>query len=127
MTRANGGKESRRLAQREMRMNTKSITKGWMLVLGMLICLTAIGCSGTHAMPGQRDMDLRLIRAAEAGRVEEMKILLRRGADINARDKDGWTPYLAAASMGRLDAMRILKALGAKTTTYLEEGSLALQ
>jgi hypothetical protein len=106
---------------------TKRIVKGWVLGLGLALSLMAIGCSGTHAMPGQRDMDMRLIRAAEAGRVEEMKVLLRRGADIDARDKDGWTPYLAAASMGRMDAMRILKALGAKTTTYLEEGALALQ
>jgi hypothetical protein len=108
-------------------MNTKTIGRGWILGLGTILCLMAIGCSGTHAVPGTRDMDLRLIRAAEAGRVEEMKILLRRGADINARDKDGWTPYLAAASMGRMDAMRILKVLGAKTGTYIEEGALALQ
>ena len=108
-------------------MKTKSFTKGLILGLGAILCLMAIGCSGTHGMPGQRDMDLRLIRAAESGRVEEMKILLRRGADINAMDKDGWTPYLAAASMGRMDAMRILKALGAKTSTYLEQGALALQ
>ncbi len=116
-------------------MNTKTFTKrsmnkvakGWILGLGLVLSLMAIGCSGTHAMPGQRDMDIRLIRAAEAGRVEEMKVLLRRGADINAKDAEGWTPYLAAASMGRMDAMRILKALGAKTTTYLEEGALALQ
>lgn len=108
-------------------MNKLTNTKGWILGLLVLISLQAIGCSGTIGMPTQRDMDLRLIRAAEAGRMEEMKILIRRGADINARDDEGWTPYLAAASMGKMDAMRLLKALGAKTTTYMEQGALALQ
>ena len=108
-------------------MNKLTNTKGWILGLLALISMMAIGCSGTHGMPSQHDMDMRLIRAAEAGRMEEIKVLLRRGADINARDKDGWTPYLAAASMGKMDAMRLLKALGAKTTTYLEQGALALQ
>ena len=108
-------------------MNKLTNTKGWILGLLALISMMAIGCSGTHGMPTQRDMDLRLIRASEAGRMEEMKILIRRGADIDARDNEGWTPYLAAASMGKMDAMRLLKALGAKTTTYLEQGALALQ
>jgi ankyrin repeat protein len=108
-------------------MNKLTNTKGWILGLLALISMLTIGCSGNMGMPTQHDMDMRLIRAAENGRMEEMKILIRRGADIDARDKDGWTPYLAAASMGKMDAMRLLKALGAKTTTYLEQGALALQ
>jgi hypothetical protein len=110
---------------KENRMNIKTLTKGLTLGIAILICLMAIGCSGTHGMPNQHDMDMRLIRAAEAGRVEEMKVLLRRGANINATDSEGWTPYLAASTMGRLDAMRILKALGAKI--LVDEGALAMQ
>ena len=101
------------------------MTHGLKLGLETLICLLAVGCSGTHGMPNQHDLDMRLIRAAESGRVEEMKVLLRRGADINATDAEGWTPYLAASTMGRLDAIRILKALGAKI--LVDEGALALQ
>lgn len=108
-------------------MNKNTTTRGWILGLLALISLMAIGCSGKLGMPTQHDMDMRLIRASEAGRMEEMKILIRRGANIDARDRVGWTPYLAAASMGKMDAMRLLKALGAKTTTYLEQGALALQ
>ena len=73
------------------------------------------------------NLDLRLIRAAEAGRTQEVRNLISAGADINATDSHGWTPYLAASSNGQLDAMKILKALGAKTTTYLEERALAIQ
>ena len=106
-------------------MNIKKLTKGLTLGLTTLICLLAVGCSGTHGISNQRDMDMRLIRAAEAGQVEQMKVLLRRGADINATDSEGWTPYLAASTMGRLDAIRMLKALGARI--LVDEGALALQ
>lgn len=92
------------------------------LVLIAMSLLT-IGCAGTRSP--QNDMDMRLIRAAEAGQTEEVKRLIRAGADINATDPDGWTPYLAASSMGRLEAMRILKALGART--WVDEGALAIQ
>jgi ankyrin repeat protein len=93
-------------------------------VLGLLLCLAFVNCAGSHAV-GQRDIDMRLIRACETGRTSEVKMLIRQGADINATNADGWTPYLAASSNGQLDAMRVLKSLGAKTTTYLEEGALA--
>src|SRR5688572_3886259 len=97
---------------------------GWMGWVLAGTAFLAIGCAGGGRSP-QQDMDLRLIRAAKAGQTEELKRLLRAGADINAMDAQGWTPYLAASSMGRLEAMRILKALGARTHVY--EGALAVQ
>lgn len=95
--------------------------QGWMGAVLVMVSLLMIGCAGSRRSP-QQDMDLRLIRAAEAGQTEEVKRLLRAGADINATDADGWTPYLAASSMGRLESMRVLKALGART--YVDEGAL---
>jgi ankyrin repeat protein len=97
--------------------------QGWMGAVLVMMSLLTIGCAGSRSP--QADMDLRLIRAAEAGQTEEVKRLIRAGADINASDESGWTPYLAASSMGRLEAMRILKALGARTHVY--EGALAIQ
>jgi ankyrin repeat protein len=98
--------------------------QGMMGLVLIAMSLLTIGCAGARRSP-QQDMDLRLIRAAEAGQTEEVKRLIRAGADINAMDEAGWTPYLAASSMGRLEAMRILKALGARTSVY--EGPIALQ
>lgn len=98
--------------------------KGWVGLVLATVAFLMIGCAGTRRSP-QQDMDLRLIRAAEAGETSEVKRLIKAGADINATDPEGWTPYLAASSMGRLEAMRILKALGARTTVY--EGALAVQ
>lgn len=98
--------------------------KGWMGPVLATMAFLMIGCAGSRRSP-QQDMDLRLIRAAEAGETQEVKRLIQAGADINAMDADGWTPYLAASSMGRFEAMRILKALGARTSVY--EGALAVK
>lgn len=98
--------------------------KGWMGWVLVGVSLFMIGCAGNR-LSAQQEMDLHLIRAAEAGQTEEVKRLIRAGADINATDPEGWTPYLAASSMGRLEAMHILKALGCRTSVY--EGALAVQ
>jgi hypothetical protein len=116
----NGGREN-------MASSTKTtVQKVVKAVLGVSLCLVFVNCAGNHAV-GQRDMDMRLIRACETGATAEVKQLIRQGADINATNKDGWTPYLAASANGRFEAMKVLKALGAKTSTYLEEGPLAIR
>ena len=54
-------------------------------------------------------------QGANAGDRNLAALLLDAGADINAQDDQGWTPYLAASTMGQLEAMRMLRAFGAKT------------
>jgi len=77
--------------------------------------LLALAMSACGSSRSSHSRDMQLIRAAEKGRTHEVDRLIKAGADVNARDKEGWTPYLAASSMGHLDAMRILRASGAKT------------
>ncbi|HKP94234.1 MAG TPA: ankyrin repeat domain-containing protein [Fibrobacteria bacterium] len=87
--------------------------KGKLAILGYsLLALSLIACAPTRSK-GSRD--LALIRAAEKGQTKEVYRLIEAGADVNAQDSEGWTPYLAASSMGHLDAMRVLRAFGAKT------------
>ncbi|MEO6095478.1 MAG: ankyrin repeat domain-containing protein [Fibrobacteria bacterium] len=77
-----------------------------------LLALSLIACAPTRSPV---DRNLALIRASEKGQTKEVYRLIEAGADVNARDPEGWTPYMAASSMGHLDAMRVLRAFGAKT------------
>lgn len=88
-------------------MITRTLSLGLPLVVAFLL----VGCAATSGA----NQDLQLIRAAERGQTREMFRLIKAGADINAHDADGWTPYLAASSMGHFEAMRMLRAFGAKT------------
>jgi ankyrin repeat protein len=91
----------------------KATMKGKILTLGYsLLAFSLIACSSTRSAG---DRNLALIRASEKGQTKEVYRLIEAGADVNARDPEGWTPYMAASSMGHLDAMRVLRAFGAKT------------
>jgi hypothetical protein len=54
-----------------------------------------------------------LFRAAETSSPEELKSLLAGGAEVDARNRNGWTPLLIAAARGNLPAVDVLLAAGA--------------
>ena len=76
------------------------------LVLASLL----VGCAATS---GQKDLDL--IQASRVGDLSRVKSLIRQGADLNAVDQEGWTPYLAASAEGNWKVMKLLQDMGAKT------------
>jgi ankyrin repeat protein len=61
------------------------------------------------------DMNQDLIRASRTGDLTKVKTLINKGADLNAVDRDGWTPYLAASAEGNWRVMKLLADHGAKT------------
>jgi ankyrin repeat protein len=66
---------------------------------------------------------LRLLISAAAGNVEVARTLIKGGVDLNARDREGWTPLIAAAGYGNVDMARLLIEAGADVNLREADGS----
>jgi ankyrin repeat protein len=81
---------------------------------GMAFAL-ALFCTGCASGPDRSRLGQDLIIASRRGDVKRVGRLLRAGADINAVDLEGWTPYLAASVEGNWQVMKLLQENGCKT------------
>eukprot|EP00057_Strongylocentrotus_purpuratus_P015926 XP_011670400.1 PREDICTED: ankyrin repeat domain-containing protein 50-like [Strongylocentrotus purpuratus] len=64
--------------------------------------------------------------AASNGRLEDVQVIIDRGADLNRADKDGWTPLYTASLYGHLDVVQFLIGQGADLKTANEDGMTPL-
>ena len=65
--------------------------------------------------------------AAIHGQVEAVNLLLREGADVNAKHPDGNTALHAAAFFGRPEVVKVLLEHGADVAARNEEGRTPLE
>ena len=72
-----------------------------------IFCVSVTACSFGNK-------NIRLINAAKRGDTKTVEKLIIAGADINSRNKSGYTPYMAASSNGHLKTMKILEKAGAQ-------------
>jgi len=63
-----------------------------------------------------------LIEAAAAGDVDQVKLLISNGADVNEKDKDGRTPLHSAAREGEMEAVKLLVEAGADLNCTDKDG-----
>lgn len=67
-----------------------------------------------------------LLGACEKGKTKMVKLMLDRGADINARGSDGGSPLMIAAGKGHLELVEVLLSKGADATAQDNRGFTAL-
>lgn len=71
-------------------------------------------------------MNKLLLQSAEKGHLEQVSALLKKRADVNARDDNGQTPLMAAAGRGHLEMVKLLIDKGADVNATDENGRTAL-
>ena len=86
------------------------------LLVGLLI--QSLGCT--------QNPNPDLIRAARSRDIAAVRALLAKGADVNAKDKNGSTALMLVASRGHTDALRALLAAGANVNAKDIGGGTAL-
>lgn len=77
--------------------------------------------SGVEA-DGMMDGSSLLAAAAQCGRVDTMELLLRRGANPNRKDEEGFTPLMHAVLSDHVPAVRLLMSHGADASLLNSEG-----
>ncbi|CZR67067.1 uncharacterized protein PAC_16966 [Phialocephala subalpina] len=67
-----------------------------------------------------------LYRASMNGHIEVVKLLLEKGANVNAAIEDGSTPLHRASMNGHLESVKLLLEKGANVNTATKDGSTPL-
>ena len=67
-----------------------------------------------------------IFRAAESGDLARVRALISSGTNVNAKDKDGWTPLMFAAVAGHRKVAELLINMGAELNSLTADGSTPL-
>jgi ankyrin repeat protein len=77
--------------------------------LGSLLEGLGAAFSKTRAQERYKGTGFHILHnAASNGRITQIKALLARGAQVDVRESDGWTPLMLAAQNGHVEAVREL-------------------
>jgi ankyrin repeat protein len=87
------------------------------LLLKTIAVVVLVGC-------GPSVPDISMYDAAEVGNIDAVKQHLAAGTDVNARDKDGWTPLHPASYEGHQEIVELLIGKGADVNAKVEFGPL---
>lgn len=97
------------------------ITRRWLSAILVLALLPFVGCTNDKA-----SVDQPLREAIACGNLAQFKTLVAKGANVNARGRDGITPLVAAAESGNAEMVELLIAKGADINGTAKEGATAV-
>ena len=94
------------------------------LLLTTIAAVLVVGCGESQPPkpPTAKAPDISIFEAAEAGDIEAVKKAIAAGTDVNAKDKDGWTPLHPASYEGHQEIVELLIAKGADVNARVELG-----
>lgn len=78
------------------------------------------------ALAYQVSINALMIRAAATGNTHTVKDLINKGADVNAKEENGFTPLMLSSWHGHIDIVQHLIAKGAHVNAKTNEGLTAL-
>ena len=92
-----------------------------------VIILSMIALLVFNLLSCGENLDEELVQAAKKGKAEKIENLLKKGADVNAKDrKHKSTVLMWAAHEGHIDAMKVLIRNGAEIGEKRDNGETAL-
>ena len=108
--------------------NSSSHIKKSYRVIGMLFkCLSILMMSSALAMDVKQDnLNSQLVEAAILGNMQQVKQLIAKGADVNARNRSGDIALIRAAEDGYTEICKLLISKGANVNAYDYYGFTAL-
>lgn len=78
------------------------------------------------AAAGRIALSMSQISVGEIARLEVIRRLIEAGADVNARNNDGWTALMKAATVGNIEVVKLLLKAGADINAKNIRGDKAL-
>ena len=93
-------------------------------MLKNLLLVFALGALAVCAVYADRDSDL--LDSAKYGNANRVKSLIKQGANVNAKDENGWTALMWASMLGHFEIVKILVENGADINVRDKNGFTAL-
>ena len=90
----------------------------------LLLTFITVGCKKRAAKPTEPADSLH--KAVAGGDIDQIKSLISRGADVNAKDRSGRTPLHYAARWGHKDVAELLLAKDADVNVKDNQGQTPL-